>query len=189
MTAPLSTDRIWTQLHSDLRRFIRRRVSDDHAADDLLQEAFVRIHGNLATLQQADRLAAWVYQIARNVINDHHRKSAKSAVALADEPAEEPDRPSGRQRPRCEWLEEMVHQLPQTYQDAVRWSEIDGVPQQEVAERLGLSLSGAKSRIQRGRAMLKQALDQCCRFEFDGRGNVMNCDPLPNRTACRNCEE
>ena len=37
----------------------------------------MRVHRNLGTLQDADRLAAWVYQIARNVIHDHHRKAAK----------------------------------------------------------------------------------------------------------------
>ena len=55
-----STDAIWTHLSSDLRRFIRRRVSDDHVADDLLQETFVRVHRNIETLQDADRVAAWV---------------------------------------------------------------------------------------------------------------------------------
>ena len=53
-----STEVIWTHLSSDLRRFIRRRVADDHAADDLLQETFVRVHRNIGTLQEADRLAA-----------------------------------------------------------------------------------------------------------------------------------
>jgi RNA polymerase sigma-70 factor (ECF subfamily) len=67
-------------------------------------------------------------------------------------------------------------------------SEIDGLPQREIAERLGLSLSGAKSRVQRGRAMLKDILDQCCVFHFDKRGNLMDCDPKADRTVCRNCE-
>lgn len=190
MTARPSTDNIWTQLNSDLRRFIRRRVSDDHVADDLLQETFMRIHRNLGTLHDADRLAAWVYQIARNVIHDHHRKSAKQAVALADEPVDDGDDHLSNLKSRAgEWLDEMIRQLPEPYQEAVRWSELEELPQQEVADRLGLSLSGAKSRIQRGRAMLKEILDGCCRFEFDQRGNLMNCDPKPDRTVCRNCDE
>jgi RNA polymerase sigma-70 factor (ECF subfamily) len=70
----------------------------------------------------------------------------------------------------------------------VRLAEIEGLPQQEVADRLGLSLSGAKSRIQRGRAMFKKELEQCCRFEFDRRGNLMDVDPKPDRTVCRDCD-
>jgi RNA polymerase sigma-70 factor (ECF subfamily) len=75
------------------------------------------------------------------------------------------------------------------YRQAVQLSEIEGLPQQEVADRLGLSLSGAKSRIQRGRLMLKDELERCCRFEFDRRGNVMDYEPRPERTVCRNCGE
>ena len=71
MATQATTDAIWSHLSSDLRRFIRRRVPDDHVADDLLQETFMRVHRNIGALQEADRLAAWVYQIARNVIHDH----------------------------------------------------------------------------------------------------------------------
>lgn len=165
-------------------------MSDDHAADDLLQETFMRIHRNLGTLLDADRLAAWVYQIARNVIHDHHRQSGKQTVALADDPVDEGKNPLTSQKALAgEWLDAMVEQLPEPYREAVRWSELDGLSQQEVADRLGLSLSGAKSRIQRGRGMLKEILNQCCRFEFDQRGNLMNCDPRPDQTVCRNCDE
>jgi RNA polymerase sigma-70 factor (ECF subfamily) len=190
MSALPSTDSIWTRLSDDLRRFIRRRVSDVHVAEDLLQETFVRVHRNLASLQDADRLTAWVYQIARNVIHDYHRQAVKTTLALIDDPAtEEEDRLGCLGGRAGEWLEEMVRQLPDCYREAVQLSEIEGLPQQAVADRLGLSLSGAKSRIQRGRMMLKDILDQCCHFEFDRRGNVMDYEPKPDRTVCRNCDE
>lgn len=185
-----STDAIWSHLNSDLRWFIRRRVSDDHVVDDLLQETFLRIHRNLGTLNDTDRLAAWVYQIARNVIHDHFRQSAKKTVPLPDDPVDEGENWLSNLNSRAnEWLGEMIGQLPDSYQEAVRWSELDGLPQQEVADRLGLSLSGAKSRIQRGRVLLKAAFDACCRFEFDQRGNLINCDPRPGQTMCGNCGE
>lgn len=184
-----STDAIWTRLSADLRRFIRRRVADDHVADDLLQETFVRVHRNLPSLQEADRLAAWVYQIARNVIHDHHRQATRTTVTLVDDPADDSDDRLGCLSRAGEWLGELVQQLPDGYRQAVQFSEIEGLPQQEVADRLGLSLSGAKSRIQRGRAMLKDELERCCRFEFDRRGNVMDYEPKPDRTVCRDCGE
>lgn len=187
MTAPPTTETIWSDLSTELRRFIRRRVSDDHLADDLLQETFVRIHRHIGSLADTDRLAAWVYQIARNVIRDHYRRSAGRTVALGDaDPADEPEDRFSRLRCRsAEWLEELVVQLPVTYREAVRLTEIEGLTQQEVANRLGLTLSGAKSRIQRGRVMLRNVLEQCCRFEFDRRGNLMDVDPKPERTVCR----
>jgi RNA polymerase sigma-70 factor (ECF subfamily) len=189
MPSQPSTEAIWTHLSSDLRRFIRRRVSDDHAADDLLQETFVRVHRNIGTLHEADRLAGWVYQIARNVVHDHYRRPSNGTVALADaDPVDDADDSQTRCR-GCDWMDEMIGALPDGYREAVQLSEIEGLSQQDVADRIGLSLSGAKSRIQRGRAMLKGLLEQCCDFEFDGRGNMMDYEPKPNRKVCRDCGE
>lgn len=189
MATQPTTDAIWLHLSSDLRRFIRRRVPDDHVADDLLQETFMRVHRNIATLQEAERLAAWVYQIARNVVRDHHRGASASPVALSDaEDVSADDQP----QPGCRsvsWLDEMIQSLPDGYRQAVQFAEIEEQSQQEIADRLGLSLSGAKSRIQRGRAMLKDVLQQCCSFELDVRGRVMGCDPKPNQQVCRDCGE
>jgi RNA polymerase sigma-70 factor (ECF subfamily) len=191
MTAQTTTDAIWMHLSADLRRFIRRRVFDDHIADDLLQETFLRVHRNIETLQQAERLAAWVYQIARNVVHDHYRKGSDSAVAL-DHP--ELVGESGQLQPNigCRgitWLDAMIRLLPDGYREAVQMAEIEGISQQDVADRLGLSLSGAKSRIQRGRAILKNVLEACCFFELDGRGQVMSCDPKPNQKVCHDCRD
>lgn len=188
MTQPTTTS-VWTQLSSDLRRFIRRRVADDHVADDLLQETFLRIHRSIDTLETADRLAAWVYRIARNVIHDHYRKSGP--VVPSGEHGEPSAPPGPGAEPLalgCGWVEELIQQLPEGYREAIRLSEVEGLAQRVVADRLGLSLSGAKSRIQRGREMLKDVLTRCCSFEFDRRGNLMNVDPKPDRTVCRDCD-
>jgi RNA polymerase sigma-70 factor (ECF subfamily) len=185
-----STDAIWAHLNTDLRRFIRSRVHDDHVADDLLQETFVRVHGKIGSLQEGDRLAAWVYRIARNVVHDHRRRTRNAVVALADtDPVDDAHDSRGRVCGGCDWLGEMIESLPDGYREAVRLSEIEGLPQQEVADRLGLSLSGTKSRIQRGRLLLRGVLEQCCRFEFDARGNVTDYDPKPDRNVCRDCNE
>jgi len=189
MMAQLTTDAIWAHLSSDLRRFIRRRVPDDHVADDLLQETFMRVHRNIGTLQEAERLAAWVYQIARNVVHDHHRKATNSTVALADAENVSDDNDPQLVCRNIAWLDEMIRSLPDGYRQAVQMAEIEEHSQQDVADRLGLSLSGAKSRIQRGRSMLKEVLQQCCSFELDSRGRVMGCDPKPDQKVCRNCGE
>ena len=88
-----------------------------------------------------------------------------------------------------DWLHEMIQSLPDGYRQAVQMAEIEEQSQQEVADRLGLSLSGAKSRIQRGRAMLKDNLQRCCSFELDVRGRVTACDPKPNQRLCSDCHE
>ena len=184
-----STDPVWSQLNSDLRRFIRNRVSDEHIAEDLLQEVFVRIHQHVNSLADADRLMAWVYQIARNVINDQYRRSASNIGILgnADLVEDRDDQSAQSHCPPTVWMDELIAQLPDSYREAVSLSEIQGLKQQEIAGQLNLSLSGAKSRIQRGRVMLKALLDQCCEFEFDRRGNIIDVDPRPGRAVCLNC--
>ncbi|QDU40840.1 ECF RNA polymerase sigma factor SigE [Maioricimonas rarisocia] len=184
-----ATEKIWSQLSDDLRRFIRRRVTAEDVADDLLQETFLRIHRNVGKLRETDRLAAWVYQIARNVIHDHYRRNTRD-VSLKDmDVAEDRDGIEQLRAGASVWLEELIDQLSPTYQEAVRLSEIEGMPQHEVAGRLGLSVSGAKSRIQRGRIQLRDALDQCCAFQFDRQGNVIDCDPKPGRSVCNGCSD
>jgi RNA polymerase sigma-70 factor (ECF subfamily) len=86
-------------------------------------------------------------------------------------------------------MDEMIRELPEKYREAVQLAEIEGLPQQEIANRLSLTLSGAKSRVQRGRVLLKEVLDQCCTFHVDRRGNVMDCDPKPDRKACLGCDD
>lgn len=184
----MTTDSIWQELSGDLRRFIRRRVADDHAADDLLQEVFLRIHRSIATLADSDRLTPWVYRIARNVVTDHHRRSSSESAPLESEPADAVDEAANLRTGACRWMDELVSQVPEPYQTAVRLAEFDGLTQQEIATRTGLSLPGAKSRVQRGRAMLKDELSRCCVFHTDARGKVVDCDPKPDRTVCRDCD-
>jgi RNA polymerase sigma-70 factor (ECF subfamily) len=184
----LSTESVWAQLSSDLRQFIRRKVSDEHVADDVLQETFVRIHRSLASLQNEERLAAWVHQIARNAINDHYRRTPGDRAL----PAENLEQAAGNpleplQSHASEWMQELIELLPEDYRAALKLAEIEGLTQQHVAERLGLSLSGAKSRVQRGRALLRELLNQCCTFQFDHAGRLMDCDPLPDRRVCKDC--
>ncbi len=79
----------------------------------------------------------------------------------------------------------MIQRLPETYREAVILSEIKGLTQKEVAQMQGTSLSGAKSRVQRGRALLKEMLADCCRLEFDHKGRL--CDYERKDKACDAC--
>jgi RNA polymerase sigma-70 factor (ECF subfamily) len=67
----------------------------------------------------------------------------------------------------------MADDLPDGYRDALVMADFEGRAQQEVADRLGLSLSGAKSRIQRARKMLGDALRACCDVEFGAEGRAV----------------
>lgn len=73
MAGSVTTEAVWELLSAKLRGFLRSRVEDDQTAEDLLQETFLRIHRRLETLGDGERLAPWVFQIARNLVVDHYR--------------------------------------------------------------------------------------------------------------------
>ena len=182
----LSTEQIWEDFRAPLRSFIRRRVRDDHVADDLLQEAFLKIHNGVGSLKDDQRLTAWLYRIARNTITDHFRKhpfEALNTSTVAERPTEA-DHGSSQELATC--LSRMVAQLPEKYRQAIELAELQGATQRHVASQLGLSVSGAKSRVQRGREQLKKMLLSCCDVELDSRRNVLNYQPR-GKNASRGC--
>jgi len=148
----------------------------------------------LGSLRQADRIQSWVYQIARNAITDFYRRHMPRPGDSVEDVADlgPPDGADNQNRAVGAWLMLMIDRLPQTLRDAVRMYEIEGLPQAEIATRLRISLSGAKSRIQRGRRQLQQSLHGCCRLELDRRGNVIECKPAsgdcPAQASCE-CDE
>jgi RNA polymerase sigma-70 factor (ECF subfamily) len=183
MTIPVET--IWVEYHAKLLNFIRRRVEDEPAAEDILQEVFVKIQSHINSLRGENRLAAWLYRITRNAIIDHYRANRQSDVLPENLAAEEPELTERAEREIEGCLEPMIRALPDKYRQAIILSEIEELPQKQVADQLGLSWSGAKSRIQRGRAMLKDTLLDCCRFEYDALGNIVGCEAHDD--SCGSC--
>lgn len=184
MTTSLTTESIWRDFHAQLFTFIRRRVRDDALADDLLQQVFLRIHTRIETLRDETKLNAWIYQIARNVIADHYR--AKSEAAPLDQEIPEPEQARDNLADQlAPSIRNFVAALPPAYRDAFLLTEVEGMSQVELAQQLGLSVSGAKSRVQRARAQVKQMLLDCCHFEFDRRGGVVNY--YPRIDCCEQC--
>lgn len=179
MLLTTNTDDLWHALGDELRAFLRSRVSNDADADDLAQEVFLRVVENRSSLRDAERIQSWVYQIARNSLVDFYRRRDKLAAQPVDDALEviEPEPTSNQNLVIGRWLMLVVEQLPETLRDAVRMYEIEGMSQIEIAERLGLSLSGAKSRVQRGRQQLEELLQQCCALDRDRRGNIIECKP------------
>jgi RNA polymerase sigma-70 factor, ECF subfamily len=179
----MTTEHLWEAFHTPLLQFIRRRVSDEHTAEDVLQDVFLRIHQHMDTLKDVRKLEGWIYQITRNAIIDSYRSSRPistlEAAEALDLPQELPDDDVVSELLPC--VRAMVRSLPEQDRQALILTEYQGLTQKELAERLGISVSGAKSRVQRARAKLKQQLLACCHFELDRRGHVVDYQP---RCAC-----
>ncbi|MBI4670449.1 MAG: RNA polymerase sigma factor SigZ [Chloroflexi bacterium] len=180
------TESIWNQFHVPLHAFIRQRVHDQGAADDLLQEVFLRVHTRIETLRDETKLNAWLYQITRNVISDYYRTHRLPAPLSEDLTENEADAQDALALQLAPSIREMVNTLPPVYREAFLLTEINGLSQVELARQLGISVSGAKSRVQRARAQIRQMLLDCCHFEFDRLGGVVNY--YPRVDCCKRCE-
>ena len=183
------TTRIWEEHGERLRQFIRRHVSNPAEVDDVLQETFLKVYKGLPSLKQPERLVSWLYQIARHAIANHYWEP--QPAILPDEIAERredyklpEDGRSNAFQKTAECLWPMVRRLPAKYRRAVELVEFEGLGRDEAAARLGFSLSGAKSRVQRARGKLKAMLIACCRFECDRRGHVVDFQPNDGATLC-----
>ena len=162
-----TTEKIWRELSDRLRQFVLARKVAPADADDVLQNVFLKIHQNLEDLDRIERLESWVFQITRNAVIDHFRKSrgeqqdADSEIAIGDAQEEN----FNSEVAGC--LKSLVRCLPVEQREAVSLYEFEGLSQQEIAARHSISLSGAKSRVQRGRQGLEKLLRECCEFQFD----------------------
>ena len=184
----------WRELRGPLAGFIARRVADPQDAEDVLQEVMLRIHRHSDELEHADRVAAWVHRIARNAIVDHYRRRAARPELPAggagdleqreDGPPGEPDSEALR-RELAACLRPLIDRLPEKHRDALVLTEFEGLTQIEAARRLGISVSGAKARVQRGRAQLRTLLLDCCHVELDRRGAIT--DYRARRGSCERC--
>lgn len=170
------TERAWTALHEPLLAFFRSRVRNEATAEDLLQEVFLRIHTHAETLRAEKKLESWIYQIARHCLIDYYRRQ-KPVIPLEEidhETLLEELPEEDIQAELAPSVAAMVQSLPEPYREALILTEYHGLSQRELATRLGLSFSGAKSRVQRAREKLKQLLLECCHFEFDRLGRIID---------------
>ncbi|CAN5122988.1 RNA polymerase sigma factor SigZ [soil metagenome] len=170
----IAVEQVYERFDSDLMKFIGRNVRDPDAAEDILQDVYLKIHTRIGTLEDEEKIRAWVYRIARNAITDHYR--AKTPVVQLVESPADPSDPAEEdlERQLSRTVQGMLEGLTPNHRQAIQLTEYEGLTQQELADRLGLSFSGAKSRVQRARIRLKTLLLDCCHFELDRRGKVVN---------------
>jgi len=168
------TQQNWTKLSEVLKGFILGKVKDPVLAEDLLQETLIKIHLNIHRLRHEDKMIQWAFQIARNARSDHFKKLKKESERGGIPPSSEVEcTESSFNEALATWIPEAIKLLPEKYREAIYLTEIEGLTQREMADHLGLSYSGAKSRVQRGREKLKDIILQCCQVTTDKYGNVL----------------
>ncbi len=168
-----STKNTWHEYHKKLAAFLNGRVAGD-VVDDLLQDIFVKIHSQLDSLKEDTKLESWLYRITGNTVIDYYRQKRPTSnlPEWVKQPESSEDEVPGKELATC--LEAMIKELPDKYRQAIHLSEIENKTQKEVAKLENISLSGAKSRVQRGRVLLKAMLHDCCNIEINKNNQAVS---------------
>lgn len=173
----VDTERVWLRFGDGLRAFVARRVPAPEV-DDVVQDVMLRIHRGIGGLRDESRVVGWVYRVARSAIVDHHRRRRLSEP-LSNEPLSNeaaPIEPRDVATMVARWLVPLLQQLQDEQRQALELVELEGLSQRALADRLGLSLSGARARVQRARRALRAKLEACCAISLDVRGRVVDAD-------------
>lgn len=189
----IATDSLgaWKTIAERLRPYVARRLGGGAEADvdDIVQEVLARVHSGVAGLRDGERFGGWVYRIAQNAIVDLGRRNVRdplvrsvAAAGLEIAEAERDDR-DRLVADMGECVALLVARLPSPYREAITLTELEGVSQVQAAEMLGVSVSGMKSRVQRGREKLRVMFEACCAVSVDCRGRIVSCEPRAQRTS------
>jgi RNA polymerase sigma-70 factor (ECF subfamily) len=169
----MTTEQIWKEYAEGILKYFQSKVHDTQLAEDLRQEVFLKVHDHLPELKEDDKVDRWLKVIARNAVVDYWKSNGKQ---VSSELVLDHDFEYRFDHLANECIHKMLGSLPTKYGEPLQWSDLDGMGQHEVATKLNLGYSATKSRIQRGRSMLKDALVQCCKVKVNERNELVDAD-------------
>ena len=146
--------------HRPVFHFLSRTTGDPAAAEDLVQEVFVRILKYRHTYDAGSRFDTWLFRIARNARADHFRKRSALAPVDVDEALDvaTPDPGPAQQLERqvdARQLERALQQLAEEPRDLLVLARYHGMPYDRIAETLGIEVGAVKVRVHRAMKQLR----------------------------------
>lgn len=166
---------IYQKYNTHLLAFIRQQIRDESTANDVLQEVFLKTMESCLKDKDIKNIKSWLFHVTRNTIVDYFRLQNKN-IKEEDYINLNHLNSADFQQILSEDVVDMISLLPEEYALPLQWSDIEGIPQQEIANKLDISLPGAKSRVQRARKKLRELFFECCDIEFDTQGNIVSCE-------------
>ena len=171
-------------LSADLKRRFARRGVPLQDQDDLVQEVFLRAHRARDELRDGERRDAWLARIAQNVLVDWSRRTRRALPSFDGEDPAAPSEAVSLTRVAASWLPAAIDALPEHYSEVLRLADLEQVSHKEIAARLGLSIPAVKSRVSRGRVLLRDVIDACCVFVRDTRGGLVDFERRDGPCGC-----
>jgi RNA polymerase sigma-70 factor, ECF subfamily len=167
---------LWKENSQRLENFICSKVNHEDHCHDILHDLFLKISEKEEKLRLVEQPASYVIKMAQNAVIDYYRAKKKAAQQLEenDDYISNDEQLSVVQLADC-CLLSFIKNLPAAYSEALILADLEGLSQKELAEKLNISYTAAKSRVQRARKMLKDAILNCCPYQFDKYGNIIGC--------------
>ncbi len=171
----------WLEYKDALQNYITKLVKDKETASHLSHDVLIKVYSSCCSGTTIRNIRSWLFQIAYNTCMDHFKKENKFTDIQTEIRESEEEQVYHEAE---EFVEPLIDLLPKKYSEPLKLSDIKGLKQQQVADELKLSLPATKSRIQRGRQLLKEKIMECVHVEVDGQGNLMafnikgTCSPL-----------
>jgi RNA polymerase sigma-70 factor (ECF subfamily) len=167
----------WDKHESELRGWLRARLGNAHDAEDMLQDLFLKAMRQDKKFCEIANARAWLFEVARNAIADRLRLK-KDQVELPDDLVAEHDEPAAVES-LAACLPRALSELSDEDREAITRCDLEGMTQEDYARLKGITLPGAKSRVQRARKRLREHLSDACQVKFDAAGKV--CCFVPRR--------
>lgn len=186
MQNTIAIENIFSEIYGKLFGYISKHVKNKNDVNDIIQDTFIKVKTNIESLKNPAKADKWIFQIARNTMNDYFRKQKRyfenednyQEIYINENVFEDEDIKSKiRIQNFSEYAGFIVSELPEKYRKAVYMKYIRGFSMKELAEELDISVSGAKSRVQRGRKMIKEIILKCCQVSTDKYGNIVDYKP------------
>lgn len=167
-----------SEFSTQLEGYLVKRTQDTNLSKDILQEVMVKVINAHQKNERVDNLRAWIYQVTKNTLADHYRKLSPITNFIPESEQEY----SGSNEPEIyfiidTYLKPMINLLPEKYRSFLIMSDLENIPQKEIASQTGLSLTATKARIQRARKQLHALFYTCCEVELDAKGRFVTCTP------------
>lgn len=169
---PCDLAALYAELRQPIYQFALRRLRDPEAARDVLQDVFLRAHSNATGLREPRRVQAWIWSIAHHAVIDRIRRDKPVSGLDPEWPSPVPSEADLALDALLESVPRCIECLPPPYQEALHLTVIEGLDQNQLAARLGISRSGARSRVQRARVLLGALYRKYCAEEVVDCGMI-----------------
>lgn len=167
--------KIWDENHDRLKQFICYKVKGDDACNDILHDLFLKISDKREKIALLEKPASYIIKMAQNAIIDFYRAKKKLPTEVCECISQVRTEQFSSSEQYDIALLPFIQNLPPKYREALILTDLNGLSQKQLAEKLNISYPGARSIIQRGRQMLKEAILKCCDYRFDKFGNIIGC--------------